>query len=759
MKLIKTTFFVLFILLSISSVFAASGDDSPAAHLIYFDDPYEVELYDASGTMYDYVDWDMELPAGTTIKTFNSVAELELVPNGSIIKLAANTHFVIESFQTDETNANSFSMLGGKLRTVAARSGFGENYSIRTMSAVCGVRGTDFGLQVEPGKSDAVAVLQGEVEFLNIQSGESISVLAGQAADIFSDVFAAIDLDPATLASLFEPMSFLGADPTTVPGYTTETAAETTESALEEEAASIAEETLERFAESEPAETPAEVPLPSDLEPAEQPGDLEALVDQDLLQPVYDIIGRFLGLELGTITIDGITYKKVTFLPQLELGKFRMSLYLPIIYNTNMFDPSDYYRPEGNDEWSFGRDQSETLDIVSDVFRDIALKIKYIEYGDNRDTFFFKIGNVESVTLGHGILMRNFPFDIGFPVERHLGVNTGFNFKAIGFEALVADAGVPEIMGARLNFRPFHKSFPIGLAASSVVDLNPAGQMIPNEEGLIENTYGNPILISTALDLDMPIIETDPVAFIMFADAGALFPYYRESYGGVIDAGPAMNAILTKPGELNFDNLNNFAFTGGLFGNIFFIDYRLDFRMSKGVFQPSFFSSNYHRQRGLYVESLAAFFTDPYTEEFQDVTMGIYGEIGAKVGKLFTIEGGYFWPWEYGPNGIGPAGEDLFHLEFILNKGVIPIVGIYGSLSYDRTHFAETFTDSTLTLFDAYTTVKGELVFPIVPVIDIALIYTTSTAYDENGIIIPSDINPDLPRVTPSISVETRVNF
>lgn len=759
MKTIKIVSIVLLLITAgYSAVFGASEDIDPAAYLIYFDDPYEIEVYDVSGSRYEYVDWDMPLPEGTSISTLNSSAELELVPNGTIIKLAPNTDFIIETLQTNDRNANTFTMVSGKLRTVAARSGFGENYSIQTPSAVCGVRGTDFGLQVIPGESDAVAVLQGAVQFINITTGESLNLTGGQAADIFADVFAPIQLDPDTLASLFEPMSFTAADPQNVPGYASEGGTASTEEELEADADRIEEETTERFAESDTAESdtgtaPDSAPA-APSEPAELPG-----VDADFLQPMYDFLGNYFGMELGTISIDGTTYKKAVFLPKLEIGKFRMALYLPIIYNTDMFDPSDYYRPEGNDEWSFGRDQSGTLPIVSDVFRDIALKIKYIEYGDNRDTFFFKIGNSESVTLGHGFLMRKFPFDFGFPVERHLGFNLGLNFKPLGFEALIADAGLPEIMGGRLYFRPFHKVFPLALGISSIVDLFPARYITVPAGAADIDRFGDPVFITAALDLDYPFIETDPFSLVLFSDAGFMMPYYRESYEDYISPGPAAAAVMTTPGAFSFDSLNNFGFTGGVFGNVFFISYRLDYRLSKGVIAPPYFSTNYHRRRGSYVEEFASFMQNPASDDYQSYTMGIYGEVGATVGKILTVEGGYFWPWEMASGTIQPSSEDLFHLEFTLNPGVIPFVGIYGSLSFDRTHFAQTVTDPALRLFDAYTTVKGELVVPIVEVLHVALIYTTTTARDGEGNVIQSTINPELPEVTPSISIETRINF
>lgn len=747
-------------LFTISGFAISSDTDDPAAYLVYFDDDYEIEVFGPDGEKFEYVDWDMELPEGSTVKTYNSTAELELVPNGSIVKLDFNTEFMIETLQRDKNSANTFALFGGKIRTVAARSGGGENYSIRTPSAVCGVRGTDFGMQVIQGASDAVAVLRGAVEFINTRTGENISVAAGQAADVFADAFRPFDLDPAQIRELFDEMSFRLADPASVPGN--EVAAEDVEEELEEEADRIEEETTDRLGDAgetapPPPEPPAEAPGAAEEGTAETSG----LGGENFLQPVYDFLGRFLGMELGTISIDGKTYAKAVFLPKFEIGKFRAAFYLPIIYNTDLFDPQDWYQPAGNNEWSFGTDQSGTVPIVKDVIHDVALKIKYLEYGDNRDPFFFKLGNIESVTLGHGILMRNYPADIGFPAVRHLGVNLGLDLKAVGFEGVVTDLGVPEIFGGRLYFRPTHKSFPFAVGVSSIVDTYPAGQMVPDSAGNVE-TYGNPLFLTTALDLDLPIIESDAIAIVLFGDAGTLFPYYRTNYGGHITPGFRADALYSAGSGFSLKNFNNFGVSSGVLGNVFFIDYRADFRYYKGIFKPMFFSTDYHRRRGSYVREFSAFFADPSAAEFQQSTMGVYGEIGASIGKILQIRGGYFWPWQITDSGINTTEDDLFHLEIVLMPDVIPVVGIHGSLSFDRTKFIPTITGNsaeTLELFDAYTTISAEIAVPIGSILELAVTYTTNTAYNADGTIIPDDNNPLIPKVNPSISIETRVNF
>ena len=136
--------------------------------------------------------------------------------------------------------------------------------------------------------------------------------------------------------------------------------------------------------------------------------------------------------------------------------------------------------------------------------------------------------------------------------------------------------------------------------------------------------------------------------------------------------------------------------------------------------------------------------------------MGIYGETGFTIGDKFRFEAGYMWPWD---SDFGFGDEDFLHLEVEIKSGLIPVVDIHGSISYDRTKFIPTIIsgDSTLSLFDANTVMKGELIYPVAPMLDIAVMLTTTVAHDDAGNVLP-DENGN-PQVNPSVSIETRIHF
>ena len=63
---------------------------------------------------------------------------------------------------------------------------------------------------------------------------------------------------------------------------------------------------------------------------------------------------------------------------------------------------------------------------------------------------------------------------------------------------------------------------------------------------------------------------------------------------------------------------------------------------------------------------------------------------GCKLNKLFSLTLSYFWPWTQDPSGNFTFHNDDFVVTFMLEKGVIPVVNIWGYISYERTNFIST---------------------------------------------------------------------
>lgn len=705
----------LFLLLLILAVpfFAMAQNTGPYAVLAYYEDDLALEITDASGAPVTDIYYGMELQAGDTVRTKGTVAELQLEPNGSIIKLSTDTVFTIENLQKSESDSNIFKLASGKIHAIAARAGLTNKYTIKTPTAVAGVRGTDFGIISRPGSEEKAFVLEGLIDYTKEDTNQTIQLGTGMVGDALADVFKAVKASQDQLKDLVKDVVFTKLDPAKVPGHENNGVKKQPEAKPEQEAAG-----------NKKAEEPKK---PTKQEIAKQ-----------AKNNTMSAIAKILKLEIGTVTMEGQTWSKAVIQPTFNLGKLKLSLYLPVIYATDLFDPTDWYHPEGNNEWSFGTDSSflnpdkktEWINRTKDFISDLFLKIRYVEWGKQRDPFFFKIGNLNDMTLGHGLIMNNFANDADFPSIRRTGLNLGIDGSKIGFEAVVNDLADPEIFGGRLYFRPFWK---LAVGMSSVIDINPESATVAADSTKF---------ITGGADFDLPVFENEALSFILFSDIAGMVPYQKGSVN--------TSTLYDKTTK----TFRNYGWNAGVFGKILFINYNLQYRYFDGIFKPAFFNSAYERMRGTYVTEINNYLANPDDPQYNRKTMGIYGEAGFGIADMFNVKLGYMWPWADGVNFMDLDDELLVKLEVL--PDTIPVVGLYGSVSYHRTKFIPTLLKqgdgAKLTLFDANTVVSGELVYPVAPMLNLAAVFSTSVKTDNPG-------GGDMPKVVPSITIETRIGF
>jgi len=627
-----------------------------------------------------------ELPVGSTLITLQGdFAELRLDPNGTIVRVSENTNFTVKSVQgRDGATKNAFGLAVGKVKTVAAKTK-GAVYSFEGNTAVCGVRGTKFIFSVLPGQRELAYVLEGLVDFTN-QAGQILALQAGMAADALASSFASFT-PPAELQQDLE--------------------GGTQFQQLNEDDVGKGE--------------PATIGTPGEDKAAEEAGQAKDKTPK-WVQRLMD----FLGMEIGTVTLEGETWAKAVIQPRFKIGKLKAGLYLPIIYHNDLFDSSDWYRPDGNDERSFGTDQSGWDEGAVDILKDVFLKIRYIEWGEQRDPFFFKFGNWGDLTMGHGSIMRHYANDLDFPSERKLGLNLGLDGKKGGLEAMISDAADPQLFGIRPYWKPGGGRFALGFTA--LTDLNP--EQVPYGDAA---TMGKPLFLNGGLDLELSIVEGKGLSVVPYLDAAIMLPFFREPVGAV-DSGFALDAVW-------FDGaLHNYGAMAGVLGNILFIDYQLEFRYSDGLFQPGVYGPLYDRESPQRVSDLLTYLSDPAAYNVQ--TMGVYGELGFTLERVFYIKGGYFWPWPVDPADRDSVWiNDTLHVEFGILKGLLPL---YGSIALDRVGIgAPLIRGESLNFFDENLHFTGEIVYSFSPLMELALQATTNVVGGN---------------VYPTFSILTRIN-
>ncbi|GAB1432665.1 hypothetical protein MASR2M29_12900 [Spirochaetota bacterium] len=714
--------------------------------IIEFVDGNNLDVIYPDSTIYSFsngmvIEGD-SVPVGAIIKTgAGTSAELRLRPNGTVIKLAKLSTFKVEGLASPEKDQNGFSLISGKVRTVAAK---GSQYSIYTSNTVAGVRGTDFSMSFEEGKKALLLVKNGSVEFAKrLADGsitESIFVGAGQFADFFKG-FSAAPFGQEILDEEYGDMDI---------------ASQLPESSIESPEQQPKEEPEEVIAEQ------AETAVASEIDTADTKTQESKASDSQVGNAVVEWLKDVVGMEIGSITINGETWAKAVIQPNFKFGKLGLGLYLPIIYSSNLFDPQSWYHPAGNDEWSFGFDKGWNKDNWSsallDAANDIALKIKYIEYGKQfTDPFYFKFGNLNNFTVGHGLIMRNYANDSDFPSVRQLGVNLGVDAGSWGFEVMTNDLIKSEVFGGRLFIRPI-PDFKLALGFSGVADINPASVVNESEQA---DKFGNPIFIASAIDLDLPIVSSSVLGIRMFADAAVMVPYVRDNFnlnGNTGESGLRYDMILTDSG------LQNWGASGGFIGNILFVDWRLEYRYFTGAFRPAFFDTSYDRRRASLVKEWAGYLSGEIEAGEAPTVMGVYGEGGTSILKdKLNLSLGYFWPWSNNASLAEQlsAADDYFKAALVVKKGLIPVLDISGAIVYERRGLVKAIKENNLSLFDENTVFSGELSVPVPGVknLDIAMLFSTAMARDSEGKIEYMDDNPNKPKIIPVLTLETRLHF
>jgi len=474
-----------------------------------------------------------------------------------------------------------------------------------------------------------------------------------------------------------------------------------------------------------------------------------------------------MGMEIGSLTIDGTSYSKVVLAPEVRIGRLKLGLYLPVIYNDDLFNPSTWYEPGGNNEWDFGArywSVGDTLGGIMDVAADIILKVKYLEYGQPlEDPFFVKIGNLHDLTIGHGLVMRNYRNDSDFPSIRRTGVNTGVDFGRFGFEALVNDLPVPEIFGARLYFRPIGNST-LAFGISGVADLAASKDLAGTTYAAAADNF---VFIGSGVDLDFPIIKSNEVLSLRaFADASVTIPYIKGSgFKNPVDntttiAGGVKTSLIWDGG------LKNWGAATGLLGNVLFIDWRLEYRYFTGIFRPAFFDSTYERSRAIYVVQYLDYLEGgTKTISNAPTVMGIYGEAGFSLLKdKMTLTAGYMWPWDPAAGfALSAVANDEFHAGIAIKKGLIPIVNLAGAIYYDKWGLINSLVNNSFEFFDEKTAFAGEIEIPIpsTPNLAIGMIFKAVAKRNGDGNIVyktPGDPTSGIV-MSPSITIETRFRF
>lgn len=230
--------------------------------------------------------------------------------------------------------------------------------------------------------------------------------------------------------------------------------------------------------------------LPTSTGAEENPG-LAAMERPDFLTS---------GLYGGGLTFIGTNpYIQLQAQPDIPLGKFNIGLDLVILYDPYASDAGSQFLAEDGESW----------DSPSTWLR----LIRYVSYAQPYDPFYFRLGELDYTTIGHGSIMSGYSnYD-----RRGVRVNLRKSNNRSGVETVVNDLGNPLIFGGRGFYRPFLREennnfftrFELG--ATYLTDIDPN----PQEDG-------EDPLIALGVDVGFPIIESSTFRLDLYNDLAVL---------------------------------------------------------------------------------------------------------------------------------------------------------------------------------------------------------------------------------------------
>ncbi len=457
------------------------------------------------------------------------------------ITLSARTVITVDKLITSgNKNASSFFMPTGRMKA-AVSSLFGNDFKIKTKSAVAGIRGTVFAVDAGADNKSQILVFEGKVAVQKVnEMGETIGRVKMLAKNQKIGV---------SLKKGFSKIK------------------------------SLASSDFSSFGEKNTSDT--DTKLPADDTTTKDPVKTDDTTPKKSDSSGSDSTSSSFGMAggVGTEVLGGKTWTKMLFTPKLKLGKVELALYLPIYYDASsegggFLETSLWYNA---DEWDF-KD-------LKDGIHDFLLKVLYVKIGKKGDKFHAQLGNIDDFTIGHGFLMNKYSNMENFPDIRRVGLIFDLNFKGWGIETMVADIYRADIVGTRFYIKPFGGIFKnLAFGASAVADFNPDT---------------NAKVFSAALDAEISLPSLGILTWKLFFDVAKNGFKVTDTYNGVSLAGTAV----TNSAQ-NFDFADGTGVTYGVMGRMLFFNYRIAYRNLYDGFIPEYFDSRYESRRDIKVATL-----------------------------------------------------------------------------------------------------------------------------------------------------------
>jgi len=204
----------------------------------------------------------------------------------------------------------------------------------------------------------------------------------------------------------------------------------------------------------------------------------------------YPLAPSYTG-SMGSVTVGQEQFYRMSFRPDVPIGKWGVALDLELFIEGN-----------GNIStrgWEFGSG--------TETFDSLLRKIYYVRYGRSDDPVFFKVGALDRVTLGYGLIMADYRNTLQYPGVK----KTGLQFRleeiggsSFGIEGILNNVQDFQEGGALLGARAFGQiGGKLELGLTYVTDLDQySGLRDGDDDGVPDEVDAFPDNANRALDND-----------------------------------------------------------------------------------------------------------------------------------------------------------------------------------------------------------------------------------------------------------------
>lgn len=687
MKKFIIYFFTAIFILSFGLIYAQEDMTAVPAYISYISGNVDVDLTPGNEIEdFEVAELDMELHAGTMIRTGAGALCEIIMPDESTIKISGGSVFQIDQVLFNEETGKKlqkFSLLFGKVRAKVQKfTTKDSDFEIGSGTALAGVRGTIYGVSYD-GLETNVLVFEGAVELKStIGAFEPIMINDGQMSKVLSDGVA-------------EPVQ-----------------------EISQEVAEEWEQELEKFTEDAAPEVEEKAEEVSEEVSEGVKEGIDKKTARKTAKQGKNVLEEFLKLNayVGTITIDDNVYARWVFTPEFHISKLGVGLYLPAIFqpDVGIFGFRDW---ENNDEWDF----TDWRDGIHDTL----IKFYYISWGEQGDPFYFRVGGIDNFFLGHGFIVDNYSNMIYFPEDIIIGLQLNAAGDKGGMESMIADFSRLQLFGLRLFTRPLGKAIPLAFGATAVYD-RPKPGTAARPAGTTEDQL--PHIMIFGADAEMPIVNLDKFALKLYADGAKLAYIYKE-----VPTTPRDLTGYVDPLTIKF--VKGTGVGVGLAGHIFKVfKYRFEYRYILNYYEPGMINGLWENRRLRYQNELQELIWQQNQTGFENTTTaGFLLQGSIIIIKKIEFGLGYENYKKVIGTEITPVHKGNIYLN--IHQGLIPRV--HGSASYDRDANLENLFRET---FDENTTLGANVVVELSPMIGMSVNYNRTFRYnDQTGDYEPID--------------------